>query len=90
MRRNPSGRPVPMDERLATVSRPRLRWVGIVLAAVAFALGTGWATYQAANQHQSAYVGFAIYLFIPVPVLGWLAWRTRALRHGRLDLEEQP
>lgn len=83
IRRNPTGKPVPMEERLASVSYPRARWGLSVVLTLAFAAATVWAIYEAAAQHQSAYIGFAIYLFIPVPVFAWLAWRTRALRRGR-------
>lgn len=83
IRRNPSGKPVLLEERLATVKRPRARWALIVLLAVGFSLATAWAIYEAVRQDKSAYVGLAIYFFIPVPLLAWLAWRTRALRRGR-------
>lgn len=83
VRRNPTGKPVPLEERLAAVSHPRARWVLSVVAAVALTAATGWTIYEAVTQHQSSFVGLAILFFVPVPVLVWLAWRTRALRHGR-------
>lgn len=81
--RNPSGKPVPLDERLATVSHPRSRWTMIVVLAALFALATAWAIHRAATEQESALVGVAIYVFLPVPLFTWLAWHTRGLLHRR-------
>lgn len=83
IRRNPTGKPVPMEERLAAVSYPRARWALSLFTTLALAAATVWAIYETATQHKSAYVAFAILFFVPVPVFAWIAWRTRALRHGR-------
>ncbi len=83
IRRNPTGKAESMDERLADVKHPRAVWGGLLAMAVAFGLATAWVTYLAASRDDSAFVGLAIYLFIPVPIFSWLAWRTRALLHRR-------
>ena len=79
VRRNPTGKTTPLDERLRTVERPRSRWVFSAVLAVAFGIATAWATYMAANTGRSAFVGLAILFFVPLPFLCWLAWRTRSL-----------
>ena len=80
IRRNPNGKFVPLEDRLAAVQRPRARWAGSLLVLVTFSVATVWAIYMAATTKDSAFVGFAIYMFIPVAVF---SWRTRALRHRR-------
>lgn len=80
VRRDPTGRnAMTLDERLVTIEHPRPRWAGSAALAVAFGLATAWAIYRAIRTGDSAFVGLAIMLFLPVPVLGWLSWRTRAL-----------
>ena len=83
IQRNPTGTTMPLDDRLAHVDHPRARWVGMLLLALVFALGTVWAVIKAVTGHDGAFVGAAIYLFIPVPVFAWLAWRSRALLSRR-------
>ncbi len=79
IRRNPTGKTVPLDDRLAEVDHPRARWVLSLALAVAFALATVWATTQAVSAGGGPFVGFAIYLFVPVPFFAWLTLRTRTL-----------
>jgi hypothetical protein len=81
--RNPAGTTVPLDERLATVDHPRRRWVGVAGGAVGFGAAAAWAISKAISTGESAFVGLAIMLFVPFPVLCWLAWRTKALLRNR-------
>ena len=61
IRRNPTGKTVPLDERLASVDRPRVRWAGMVVLALGLGLATAWAIYMATSTGESAFIGFAIY-----------------------------
>lgn len=83
VRRNPTGTTVPLDERLATADHPRARWTLTLLLTLLLGLGSAWAAYRAHSTSDSAPVGLAIYLFVPVPFLAWLTWRTRSLLHRR-------
>lgn len=83
IRRNPTGKTVPLDDRLARVDHPRARWFMFAFAAVLFGLATLWAIYMAATNNGGAYVGMAIYAFLPFPLFCWLTWRTRALLSRR-------
>lgn len=82
IRRNPTGKAVPLDDRLANVDHPRARWFMFAFAAVLFGLATLWAIYMAVTRG-GAFIGIAIYVFLPVPLFCWLTWRTRALLNRR-------
>ena len=83
IRRNPSGKTVPLEDRLAQVQHPRARWAAALGWALASSLATGWAIYLAISHHKSAFVGFAILGFILAACFWWATWRMRALRHRR-------
>jgi hypothetical protein len=65
------------------VDHPRRRWAFIAVFALAFGIATAGVMYMAISRSDSAFVGLAILLFLPVPFFCWLAWRTRALLRKR-------
>ena len=79
-RRNPTGaRTETMDDRLAGLSHPRLRWLQLATF-FALAIGaTGWLLVLAARRDDSTLVGLAIPPALPAILFGWVTWRTRAL-----------